>query len=180
MENYENEMDGYPLGGEAYGIVYSATDRATNQTVAVKMIPLLQAEITKRLAGEIYLLYEIVHPNIVRAPEMLLGAPTYTGAVDVLSIGCIFAKMVRGQALFEGGVQRLSIIGTPKEDELCSLPSFPFAIPNNKPKDLAEMVPQLNDDGIDLLRVKYQKMLVFDPHARITTETALAHPYFTK
>ncbi|KAJ6299996.1 hypothetical protein OIU76_020898 [Salix suchowensis] len=29
------------------------------------MIPLLQAEITKRLAGEIYLLYEI-HPNIVR------------------------------------------------------------------------------------------------------------------
>ncbi|KAG5253286.1 cell division control protein [Salix suchowensis] len=61
MENYEIEMDGYPLGGGAYGIVYSAT----NQTVAVKMIPLLQAEITKRLAGEIYLLYEI-HPNIVR------------------------------------------------------------------------------------------------------------------
>ena len=66
MENYEIEVDGYPLGGGAYGIVYSATDRATDQTVAVKMIPLLQAEITKRLAGEIYLLYEIVHPNIVR------------------------------------------------------------------------------------------------------------------
>ncbi|KAJ6778232.1 SERINE/THREONINE PROTEIN KINASE [Salix koriyanagi] len=62
MQNYEIEMDGYPLGGGAYGIVYSAT----NQTVAVKMIPRLQAEITKRLAGEIYLLYEIVHPNIVR------------------------------------------------------------------------------------------------------------------
>jgi hypothetical protein len=30
------------------------------------MIPLLQAEITKKLAGEIYLLYEIEHPNIVR------------------------------------------------------------------------------------------------------------------
>ncbi|KAJ6865169.1 hypothetical protein NC651_035668 [Populus alba x Populus x berolinensis] len=59
-------MDGCPLGGGAYGIVYSATDRAINQAVAVKMIPLLQAEITKRLAGEIYLLYEIEHPNIVR------------------------------------------------------------------------------------------------------------------
>jgi serine/threonine protein kinase len=66
MENYKIKSDGYPLGGGAYGIVYSASDRATNQAVAVKMIPLLQAEITKKLAGEIYLLYEIEHPNIVR------------------------------------------------------------------------------------------------------------------
>ncbi|KAJ6425363.1 hypothetical protein OIU84_026016 [Salix udensis] len=47
-------------------------------------------------------------------------------------------------------------------------------------QDLAEVVSQLNDDGIDLLGVKYQKMLVFDPHARITAEATLAHPYFTK
>ena len=66
MENYEIKRDGYPLGGGAYVIVYSAIDRATNQAVAVKMIPLLQAEITKKLAGEIYLLYEIEHHNIVR------------------------------------------------------------------------------------------------------------------
>lgn len=37
-----------------------------------------------------------------RAPEMLLGAPTYTGVVDVWSIGCIFAEMVRGNDLFVG------------------------------------------------------------------------------
>jgi len=37
-----------------------------------------------------------------RAPEMLLGAPTYKGAVDVWSIGCIFAEMVRGNDLFVG------------------------------------------------------------------------------
>ncbi|XP_011008012.1 PREDICTED: ABC transporter B family member 25-like isoform X3 [Populus euphratica] len=30
------------------------------------MIPLLQAEITKTLAGEVYLLYEIEHSNIIR------------------------------------------------------------------------------------------------------------------
>jgi serine/threonine protein kinase len=58
-------MDGYPLGEGAYGIVYSTTDRANNQAVAVKIISLLQAEITKRLVGEIYMLYEIEHPNIV-------------------------------------------------------------------------------------------------------------------
>lgn len=37
-----------------------------------------------------------------RAPEMLLGAPTYTGVVDVWSIRCIFAEMVRGKDLFGG------------------------------------------------------------------------------
>ncbi|KAG6744195.1 hypothetical protein POTOM_052905 [Populus tomentosa] len=65
MENYKIEMDGYPLRGGAYEIVYSVIDRAINQGVVVKMIPLLQVEITKRLAGEIYLLYEIEHPKIV-------------------------------------------------------------------------------------------------------------------
>ncbi|KAG5253287.1 cell division control protein [Salix suchowensis] len=48
------------------------------------------------------------------------------------------------------------------------------------PQDLAEVVPQLNNDGIDLLGVKYQKMLVLNPYARIIVEAALAHPYFTK
>jgi serine/threonine protein kinase len=33
---------------------------------------------------------------------MLLGAPTYTGVVDVWSIGCIFVEMVRGNDLFVG------------------------------------------------------------------------------
>jgi hypothetical protein len=65
MENYKFEMDDYPLGG-AYGIVYSATDKANNQAVAVKIICFLQVEITKKLAGEIYMLYEIEHPNIVK------------------------------------------------------------------------------------------------------------------
>jgi len=31
---------------------------------------------------------------------MLLGAPTYTGVIDVWSIGCIFAKIVRENDLF--------------------------------------------------------------------------------
>lgn len=59
FENYKIEMDSCPLGGVAYGIVYSATDRATNQGVAMKMISLLHTEITKRLDRKIYLLYEI-------------------------------------------------------------------------------------------------------------------------
>jgi serine/threonine protein kinase len=30
-----------------------------------------------------------------RAPEILLGAKLYTATVDIWSLGCIFAEMVR-------------------------------------------------------------------------------------
>lgn len=36
-----------------------------------------------------------------RAPELLLGAPFYTSAVDVWSIGCIFAELVNFEPLFK-------------------------------------------------------------------------------
>lgn len=39
---------------------------------------------------------------LYRAPELLLGQREYSMAVDVWSIGCIFAEMVRGQPLFYG------------------------------------------------------------------------------
>ncbi|KAA8517579.1 hypothetical protein F0562_017791 [Nyssa sinensis] len=37
-----------------------------------------------------------------RAPEVLLGSTHYSTAVDMWSVGCIFAEMVRRQALFPG------------------------------------------------------------------------------
>ena len=37
-----------------------------------------------------------------RAPEILLGATHYTGAVDVWSAGAIFAEMLTGKAVFPG------------------------------------------------------------------------------
>jgi serine/threonine protein kinase len=37
-----------------------------------------------------------------RVLEILLGASTYTGVVDVWSLGCIFAKMAREKNLFGG------------------------------------------------------------------------------
>lgn len=37
-----------------------------------------------------------------RAPEILLGSDYYSTAVDVWSLGAIFAEMVTGQALFQG------------------------------------------------------------------------------
>ena len=37
-----------------------------------------------------------------RPPEILMGQREYTAAVDVWSIGCIFAELLQGKALFAG------------------------------------------------------------------------------
>ncbi len=37
-----------------------------------------------------------------RAPELLLGAKNYTEAIDMWSVGCVFAELVIQQVLFQG------------------------------------------------------------------------------
>ena len=37
-----------------------------------------------------------------RAPELLLGAMHYTGAVDIWATGCIFAELMTLKPLFQG------------------------------------------------------------------------------
>lgn len=39
---------------------------------------------------------------IDRSPELLLGGKEYTTAVDIWSIGCIFAELMQGEPLFPG------------------------------------------------------------------------------
>ena len=41
-------------------------------------------------------------PRRYRAPEILLGDKHYSPAVDIWSVGCIFAEMATKQALFPG------------------------------------------------------------------------------
>lgn len=56
-----------------------------------------------------------------RAPEVLLGIDCYAPAVDIWSVGCIFAELARKQALFPGDseLQQLlhifKLLGTPEE-----------------------------------------------------------------
>jgi serine/threonine protein kinase len=59
-----------------------------------------------------------------RAPEVLLGSKFYSSALDMWSLGCIFAEMSRGSPLFDGNseIQQLFKIferlGTPTP-EVC-------------------------------------------------------------
>ncbi|CAO2646147.1 Cyclin-dependent kinase 3 [Lemmus lemmus] len=119
-----------------------------------------------------------------RAPEILLGSKFYSTAVDLWSIGCIFAEMVTGKPLFPGDseidqlFQIFRILGTPSEATwpgVSQLPDYQSSFPKWTGKALEEIVPSLGPEGKDLLL----QLLQYDPSRRVTAKTALDHPYFS-
>ena len=129
-------------------------------------------------------LTEYVVTRWYRAPEIMLACREYTLAIDIWSVGCIFAEMLGRKPLFPGEdyLHQLrliaEIVGTPTEADLHFVKSekalkFMRGLPIKPKADLAKMYPKANKDALDLL----EKMLRFDPHKRIPVEEALAHPY---
>ncbi|XP_074703036.1 cyclin-dependent kinase 3-like isoform X3 [Strix aluco] len=118
-----------------------------------------------------------------RAPEILLGCRYYSTAVDIWSIGCIFAEMVTRRALFPGDSQISQLfrifrtLGTPTEvtwPGVTQLPDYKGTFPRWTRKEMEEIVPNLDRDGRDLL----VQLLLYDPSRRITAKAALDHKYF--
>ncbi|CAM9445713.1 unnamed protein product [Chrysoparadoxa australica] len=118
-----------------------------------------------------------------RPPEVLLGDDGYLTAVDVWSIGCIFAEMATLRPLFPGDSEIdqifriFRIMGTPHDSEwpgVQSLPHYHDPFPNWPPLALANVVPGLEEEGVKLL----ERMLVYNPHNRISCDTAMYHAYF--
>ncbi|CAD7703888.1 unnamed protein product [Ostreobium quekettii] len=119
-----------------------------------------------------------------RAPELLLGAKQYDAAVDMWSIGCIFAEMVNGEVLFlprdeepqEWAIFR--IMGVPDNlPQVLNLEGTPRPNFDTRPPiPLQEVVPRLMAEphGIDLL----SRMLTYPPGERISADDALEHLYF--
>ncbi|KZC08564.1 PREDICTED: cyclin-dependent kinase 2-like [Dufourea novaeangliae] len=119
-----------------------------------------------------------------RAPEILLGTKLYSNAVDVWSLGCIFAEMTTRRALFPGDSEIDQLfrifrtLGTPDESiwpGVSQLPDYKSMFPRWEPRCLNEIVPSFNSDAKDLLL----KLLTYDPNQRITAKKGLNHPYFT-
>jgi len=121
-----------------------------------------------------------------RAPELLLGANRYSTAVDVWSVGCIFAEMATGMPLFPGrsDIDQLFKIfqrrGTPTAEvwpSVLRLPHYNPEFPQWKETDITNVCPmeQLSSPAAAQLLTS---LLQYDPDRRLSCKAALQHAYF--
>lgn len=125
-----------------------------------------------------------------RSPDVLLGSVLYSTNVDIWSIGCIMAELVRGTPLFPGADPQdqlrkiFKCLGTPnlstwpgveelegwkKRDVL-----FETWAQEYKAIPFESLFPMLEPAGRELL----SRLLAYPPEHRIPAHEALRHPYF--
>eukprot|EP01082_Thalassiosira_pseudonana_P012723 g11136.t1 g11136 contig5:185420-186957(+) len=124
-----------------------------------------------------------------RAPELLLGASRYSAAVDVWSVGCIFAEMATGLPLFPGrsDIDQLIKIfqrrGTPNPSTnwhgVDRMPHYNPEFPKWPERPITDFVPMEalgSNSAADLLT----NLLQYDPDRRVVCRQAMQHPYFSE
>ena len=122
-----------------------------------------------------------------RAPEVILSWRQYTAAIDVWSVGCILAELIRRKPLLPAQTEQeqmmmiTNLIGKPDAALIDQIEdndnrTFMRQLPSTRGKDFNELFRTANEHAIDLIK----KMLTFDPARRITIDQALAHPYMER
>ncbi|XP_005090387.1 mitogen-activated protein kinase 7 [Aplysia californica] len=129
-----------------------------------------------------YYMTQYVATRWYRAPEILLSMLEYGTAVDMWSVGCIFAEMIGRKHLFPGKDYMsqvkliLGVLGTPSEAVMknCQndiLKRIIKSFGKKEPMAWDKLFPKASKKSIDLL----SKMLVLNPEVRIPVEKALSH-----
>ncbi|KAK5839073.1 Mitogen-activated protein kinase 17 [Gossypium arboreum] len=121
-----------------------------------------------------------------RAPE-LCGSfySNYTPAVDIWSVGCIFAELITGKPLFPGKnvVDQLDLVtdllGTPSAETIARIKNekarnYLNSLRKKKPIPFSKKFPNTDPLALKLL----ERLIAFDPNDRPSAEEALADPYF--
>jgi serine/threonine protein kinase len=116
---------------------------------------------------------------------MLCPQGSYTKAIDIWSVGCIFAELIGGKALFPGKnyIHQLNLIldvlGTDCTKSVMEkidnerARNFILSRPAKAKVEWKTMFPHATEQALDLL----DNMLTFDADHRYTVEQCLAHPY---
>ncbi|KAL1824718.1 hypothetical protein ACET3Z_011496 [Daucus carota] len=121
-----------------------------------------------------------------RAPE-LCGSffSKYTPAIDMWSIGCIFAELLNGKPLFPGKnvVHQLDLmtdlLGTPPPESIARIRNekarrYLSSMRKKQPVPFTQKFPNVDASALRLL----ERLIAFDPKDRPSAEEALADPYF--
>jgi mitogen-activated protein kinase 1/3 len=131
-------------------------------------------------------LTEYVVTRWYRAPEIMLACQEYSSAIDIWSVGCIFAELLARSPFFPGEdyIAQLRLIceklGKPRDEDLDFVTSerarrFMNSLPDKAPVPLSELFPQHKKEkqALDLLK----KMLEIHPKRRVCIAEALSHPF---
>ena len=119
-----------------------------------------------------------------RAPELLAGCKHYNTAIDMWSVGCIFAELLGRRILFEASSTTTQlemitdILGAPTPEDLAHVTSHAIKslLSQAKPCALGKLYalsPTTSHGAVHLL----SQMLVFNPKKRISCADSLDHPY---
>ncbi|KAF8390011.1 hypothetical protein HHK36_024532 [Tetracentron sinense] len=111
---------------------------------------------------------------------------TYTPAIDIWSIGCIFAEMLTGKPLFPGKnvVHQLDLmtdfLGTPSTESIARIRNekarrYLSSMWKKPPVPFSQKFPDADPLALRLL----ERLLAFDHKDRPSAEEALADPYFS-
>mmetsp|Transcript_5760 Transcript_5760/g.6258 ORF Transcript_5760/g.6258 Transcript_5760/m.6258 type:complete len:403 (-) Transcript_5760:36-1244(-) len=121
-----------------------------------------------------------------RCPELLLGQRIYSTAIDMWSVGCVFAELLTGEPLIPGRSeleqldQMFKLLGTPNEKlwpGFSKLPNVQKVKFENQPyNNIRSKIAKdrLTETGFLLL----MNMLCYNPEKRITAKDAVRHAYF--
>ncbi|CCE62615.1 hypothetical protein TPHA_0C04650 [Tetrapisispora phaffii CBS 4417] len=135
--------------------------------------------------------YDVLTSNVVtrwyRAPELLLGAKHYTSAVDVWSLGIIFAELMLRIPYLPGqnDVDQIDVtfraLGTPTDKDWPGVSKFSTytqlqTYPPPSRDELRKRFIAASENALDLM----SGMLTMNPQKRWTTIQCLQSEYFTE